>query len=101
MSLCSSYFFGQDTGNYSFGYMAAWLSRAEKDALKKVAHLIQSTANKLIQQLNLKMRPWQTNQDLLIHYVISVKCKIFLSTQSYKLQQREYLSFAEKIVMDV
>ncbi len=43
--------FGLDTSSYSFEYVAAWASRAKKDALKKVARTIQKTANQLIQEL--------------------------------------------------
>ncbi len=48
--IVSSYF-GLDTGSYSFEYVAAWASRAEKDAIKKVANTIQRTADLLIRQL--------------------------------------------------
>ncbi len=43
--------FGLDASSYSFEYVAAWASRAKKNALKKVARTIQKTANQLIQEL--------------------------------------------------
>ncbi len=46
--------FGLDTSSYSFEYVAAWASRAEKDALKKVARTIQKTANHFIQEMETK-----------------------------------------------
>lgn len=44
-------YFGLETGSYSFEYVAAWASRAEAEALKKVASTIQKAAETLINRL--------------------------------------------------
>ena len=44
-------YFGLESGSYSFEYVAAWASRAEAEALKKVASTIQKTSDALINRL--------------------------------------------------